>query len=151
LIFISINTNQSDSYQKIINSNLLIKDSLDLKGPLAGLLSVHQQLSDKDLLIIACDMIDIQTDTITALITHFYSNSSVAEAVIYRKDGEFEPLLGIYSSPGLSKILALYTKGNLHHHSMKHVLEILHTLALPIPEHKIQEFENYNFKENLSE
>lgn len=140
-VFVSINASQADQYQNVIPKPFLITDSIDLHGPLAGLLSVHKQFPDQNLLIMACDMVDIRVHTMKNLILHF---SLPNEAVVYANNGEFEPLLGIYSAKGLSKIAGLLASNLLQKHSMKHVLETLQTVALPIPENTTHEFKNYN-------
>ena len=59
---ISINAAQLKSYQSFFSANQLILDNeqVDLRGPLLGLLSVHQQFPDKDLFVLACDLIKMK-------------------------------------------------------------------------------------------
>src|SRR5215210_5197976 len=59
-VVVSLNKKQPDGYSKIFSSDKLIIDdeSLSLKGPLLGLMSVHQQLKQEDLLVLACDMLE---------------------------------------------------------------------------------------------
>src|SRR6202012_3284429 len=57
-VVLSVNNRQKTSYQAIFSDKLLIADNpeLSLKGPLAGILSIHLQYPTEDLFILACDL-----------------------------------------------------------------------------------------------
>src|SRR6478609_4900993 len=61
-VVLSVNKQQYRAYAAIHQSTLLIQDddALDIGGPLKGILSVHLQAAEKDLMVLACDMPDMQ-------------------------------------------------------------------------------------------
>ncbi len=70
-VVISVNKNQYADYATIFSPQQLItdNDSLQIKGPLAGLLSVHLQHPAEDLLLLACDMPLMETSLLKELLT----------------------------------------------------------------------------------
>src|ERR1043166_5331455 len=60
---LSINSQQLSSYSTHFDHRSLLVDNPDLKiqGPLLGLLSAHLSYTGQDLLIVACDMINIES------------------------------------------------------------------------------------------
>src|SRR5580692_1361428 len=50
----SINQGQWAAYSSFIPAGQLLIDSLDIPGPLNGLLSVHAKFPEKDLILLAC-------------------------------------------------------------------------------------------------
>src|SRR5215831_7719757 len=107
--FLSVNKNQTKNYQSHFKNDDLIIDNPDIKvqGPLLGLLSVHFHYPDQDLMVIACDMINMN-ETILKKLSDSYDSSKV-EAIVFKGE-RVEPLCGIYSSQGLSKIYSIYQK-----------------------------------------
>src|SRR5438270_354520 len=67
-VVVSINDTQQEKYRVIFPSQELIVDYVDVNGPLRGLLSVHAIYPQKDLLLLACDMIEMETGTLKNLI-----------------------------------------------------------------------------------
>jgi len=67
---------------------------------LFGLLSVHLKYPEEDLLVLACDMPLIDAELIKQLLTKY--NSETAVAFIFTKNGELEPMPGIYKSKDLA-------------------------------------------------
>src|SRR5215212_9639839 len=59
-VFCSVNQWQLEVYSKIfLAGNLIVDDEcIFVKGPLLGLLSIHQKFPDEDVLVLACDMIE---------------------------------------------------------------------------------------------
>src|SRR6478736_4937710 len=54
---VSINSSQQGSYSVFFfNDQLIIDKELNAKGPLLGLLSVHSQFINEDMLILGCDL-----------------------------------------------------------------------------------------------
>src|SRR6187431_2323757 len=86
-IVISVNKNQYRDYSTIFPTDTLIPDdpSLQLHGPLCGLLSVHLKYPVEDLLILACDMPLIDTELIQQLLTK-YSTATTDDAFIYTNE-----------------------------------------------------------------
>ena len=150
-IVISVNKKQLLSYSNAFPTNILLPDddSLQLHGPLCGLLSVHLKYPGKDLLILACDMPLIDTDLIKQLLTK-YSTETASDALIYTNDGEPEPMPGVYKSNGLERIQQLYDNNQLPRHSMKYILEHLSTSSTPLPEDKKNCFRNFNTHAELN-
>jgi molybdopterin-guanine dinucleotide biosynthesis protein A len=123
--------------------------SLQLHGPLRGLLSVHLKYPEEDLLILACDMPLIDTGLIEQLLTK-YSTEIADDAFIYTNDGEPEPMPGIYRSKGLAYVHHLYSSDQLPRHSMKYMLEHIPTSFSPLPAGKKDCFRNFNTHAELN-
>ncbi|HJS53529.1 MAG TPA: molybdenum cofactor guanylyltransferase, partial [Chitinophagaceae bacterium] len=129
--FVSVNKKQVEKYSAIFPKEILIidDDSLQMPGPLGGILNVHLQYPKEDMLVLACDMPLMGSDLIKELLAK-YNNEPVVNALIYTNDGELEPLPGIYRSTGLAHIHHLYLTHRLQRHSMKFMLE--HIATCPI-------------------
>ncbi len=150
-VVISVNKNQYPDYATIFLTQKLItdNDSLQLKGPLAGLLSVHLQYPSDDLLLLACDMPLMETDLLKELV-NIYLQHPIADAFVYTNDGEPEPFCGIYKSSGLQHILQLFQTNQLPKHSMKYMLEHITTHLLPLTDDKKKCFRNFNAHAELN-
>jgi molybdopterin-guanine dinucleotide biosynthesis protein A len=129
---------------------MLIPDdpSLQLHGPLCGLLSVHFKYPEEDLLVLACDMPLIDAELIKQLLAKY--NSETAVAFIFTKDGELEPMPGIYTSKGLTHVAQLYSTNQLPRHSMKYMLDHISTSLFPLPADKKDRFRNFNTHAELN-
>ena len=149
-VIISVNNNQYHDYSLIFAVNTLIPDdpSLQLHGPLYGLLSVHRKYPEEDLLILACDMPLIDTELLKELLTK--SSTETADAFIYTNDGEPEPMPGIYRSKGLAYVHQLYSTNQLPRHSMKYMLDHISTSFSPLPTDKKGCFRNFNTHAELN-
>ena len=149
-IVISVNKNQYQDYSIIFLVDTLIPDdrSLQLHGPLCGLLSVHLKYPEEDLLILACDMPLIDTEHIKQLLSKY--TTETADAFIYSNDGEPEPMPGIYGSRGLKYVHQLYSSDQLPRHSMKYMLEHISTCISPLLADKKDCFRNFNTHTELN-
>src|SRR5665647_1689309 len=109
-----------DSYLSVFKETQLIKDddTLQVKGPLSGVLSVHVQHPNEDLFVLACDMPLMEAVMLNELMTQYRELPS-ADAYVFTNDGEPEPLCAIYSAKGLSHIVDLLKAKELTKHSMK--------------------------------
>jgi molybdenum cofactor guanylyltransferase len=145
-VFISVNDRQLPDYTKVFPREQLIPDdpTLSLKGPLAGLLTVHLRAPAKDLFILACDLPSMDPALLQDLYYRRRANPP-AQAYLYTNEGKPEPLCGIYTAAGLALIAGLYHAGKLVKHSMKCALEQLAVYSLPVPETKKYCFENINY------
>lgn len=96
-VVISVNQNQYKDYSSLFLSQQLITDdnTLQLKGPLCVLLSVHKRFPEEDLLLPACDIPLLEIEILQELLSQYDKHSSY-DAFIYTNDGEPEPLCGIY-------------------------------------------------------
>ncbi len=149
-VVLSVNKDQLEGYASIFSPQQLItdNDSLKMKGPLCGLLSVHIQHPQEDLLILACDMPLMETALLKELILRY--QQIIADAYVFTNDGEPEPLCGIYIATGLAHILQLYQSGQLPKHSMKYMLEHITTNTIPIADDKKKCFRNFNAHAELN-
>lgn len=150
-VVVSINSKQEKEYASIFPDTPLIKDnpSLPLKGPLCGVLSVHLQYPDEDLIILACDMPLLESVLLKELLI-YYKEQPAADAFVYKNDEQPEPLCGIYKAKGLSHIVELYRKGQLTKHSMKYVLEHINAFFIPLPGDQKNSFRNFNAHAELN-
>jgi len=137
----SINHTQVNRYQAYIPKDSLIIDTVDVHGPLKGLLSVHKKYPDKDLLMLACDMLDVDGFTIQTIIETYMQNSD-HDFYVYQDVEYAQPFCGIYTSAGLHKVLNKACAHTSHNYSLQEVLNHAKTFRLPI--HKIEAFKNYN-------
>ncbi len=146
-VFVSVNHSQSEDYLKIFKEKQLIFDNQNvaIKGPLLGLLSAHLQFPDNDILVLACDIVNIKENTIRTLIDNFHNQT----AICYSFNSQTEPLVGIYSATALKQIHKLYLNNNLLKYSMMHVLEITNAELLPLTEKDFLQFKNYNSPEDI--
>ena len=110
-MLLSVNGQQVAEYAKVFSPETLIIDdrTLDIRGPLLGVLSVHLQHPDKDLFILACDLPLMDASLLKELFS-LYQQSKKYDAYIFTNDKEPEPLCGIYTSKALKKIMALKTR-----------------------------------------
>lgn len=147
--FLSVNQSQIGNYHLHFKEQDLIVDNPDLKiqGPLLGLLSTYLKHPRQDLMVIACDMINLN-DIILKKLQDLY-NSTNAEVIVFKGE-RIEPLCGIYSSRGLNKIYNAYQKKSLTNNSMMHALEKVETFYVPMPEEWKRFFENFNTADDLN-
>lgn len=137
-VVLSVNQNQSSSYLRVFYTNRLIKDNEDIHvdGPLLGILSIHSEMPNEDILVLATDMIQMETDVLRHLMKN-YKKEKNFEAIVFRNGKVLEPLCAIYTAAGLKKILKIYKDSEVETYSMKHALDQLNILQLTLkPEWK---------------
>lgn len=143
-VVVSINESQLLQYSEVFAKEDLVIDSVGIRGPLGGLLSVHSRFPNADLMILACDLLDMGVSSIQHLYNYVADQGSEYDFVVYKNQQQFtEPLLGLYTSEGLNKIYKYHLGQMLEKTSMKHVLEIGNTFLLDFPNDNL-EFNNYN-------
>ena len=149
-VVVSVNKKQADIYSTKISVNRLIidDDNILVKGPLLGILSIHQEYPDEDLIVLACDMIDMSTTLLRDLLQLY--KESTHQAYVYVINEKVEPLCAIYTSKGLKHILDLHHQKGLERFSMMHVLECIVTNYIHVPDAAVNFFANYNSNEDLS-
>ncbi|WP_175404010.1 molybdenum cofactor guanylyltransferase [Mucilaginibacter sp. PPCGB 2223] len=140
-VLVSINKTQQLTYLNFFSGDQLIVDSMDIGGPLNGLLSVHTLYPDEDLLLLACDMINMQKSTIERLI-NTYNDDAGHDFYAYRQDAFAEPLCAIYTGRGLKKLIREQGTLSLQKWSLQKVLMPAITKNLTITEPG--SFENHN-------
>lgn len=144
---VSVNPAQQKDYSKIFESKILIPDNnLPVKGPLKGLLSIHATQPEKNLLLVACDMIEMEIATVDRLLKIYTSNPQF-DFYGYQVANIIEPFCGIYSSVLLKKVIHKAQNSTLEYYSLQNVIKSGKQMILPVHEHK--SFNNYNTPESL--
>ena len=100
-VFVSVRKDQiqdpvRNQYQKII-------DIYDNLGPLAGILSAMKSFPDAKWLVVACDLVNLDSETLSYLIKN-YSSKHYFTAYRSEYDGLPEPLCAIYSVDSIAII-----------------------------------------------
>ena len=136
----SINSRQMEAYSGYIQKKELIVDSGTAEGPLRGVLTASSQFPGKDFLVLACDMLEIQHDTLQLLIDAYQKGSE--DFYAFQIGKFYEPLCAIYRCEGLNKALRHDSKNNLDRISLQSILQIGNTKKLqPL---RGESFRNYN-------
>lgn len=151
-IFLSVNSVQYNDYLSVFTESQLIKDddTLLVKGPLAGVLSVHVKYPDEDLFVLACDMPLMEAALLAELHAIHGNNQPAFDAYVFTNNEEPEPLCAIYSAKGLSYIIHLLKANELKKHSMKCMLENISTFTVPLNEEQKKYFRNFNAHAELN-
>jgi len=137
----SINNTQVLSYVEEISPELLVVDNAEVEGPLRGLLSVHQQYPDRDLLLLACDMLDLDAITIDNILQEYIRDNQY-DFYVYQDTDYAQPFCGIYTRTGLEKVAGRIMIGRLKNYSFQAILDEGCTLRLPVRSQHV--FRNYN-------
>jgi molybdopterin-guanine dinucleotide biosynthesis protein A len=102
----SINKRQVPAYSALLPADRLVIDDEVQEGPLKGLLSVHRLYPAPDLLVVACDMQDLDAETIDVLIAAWQAGD--ADGYAYEVEGFLQPFCAIYTRfPPVGGILSL--------------------------------------------
>ncbi len=139
---ISINTDQIIDYRSIFNDSELISDQADIPGPLRGILSAHLHYPEKNWLILACDMIDMDQETLRRIL-RAADEIPGKEFYVYKNETFYEPFGGIYTAAGIRKVAYLYKNNSLKNFSMQYVLNRFETYSISV-ENNLSAFSNYN-------
>src|SRR4030095_9188994 len=100
--YYSIRTEQLDSYKSFVDEESLVIDDTISEGPLRGVLSAMKAINANALLVIACDMQDIQAPVLELLMDAF---EIIHHDFYAYSDGQYyQPFPGIYSRKGLEKM-----------------------------------------------
>jgi molybdopterin-guanine dinucleotide biosynthesis protein A len=145
-VVISINEEQQEAYGQLFPGERLVVDSVPIDGPLLGILSVHQQYPNKDILPLACDMIDMDGPTLNELIDA-YKQDKDSEFIAFHHDGFLQTLCAVYKAKGLAPLLEKANARALDHFSLIRVLD--HGVTHRIPVHSRAAFHNYNSRNEL--
>ena len=150
-VFCSVKQKQVEKYSQIFDENQLIIDSTELnfEGPLAGLLSCHLQFPNDDFLVLACDFVEMKTKYLVQLQKISHEKTDLDAVCYLQNDGKIQPLISVYKSDGLKKILQLYHEENLMKKSMIFALEQMNVHYEKIPTDAEFYFKNYNQPEDL--
>ncbi|MBO9675688.1 MAG: molybdenum cofactor guanylyltransferase [Sphingobacteriaceae bacterium] len=147
----SVNPLQQGAYAGYFeNAHLIVDDALlDINGPLLGVLSAHLLNPEENLFLLACDMLLMEIRLLEKLMDRFKTADNF-DAYIFSKDGQQEPLCGIYKAKGLRKIVQLLHANGLIKHSMKYVLSHLKVSEIIVEKQDYRCFENFNSQEEVN-
>jgi molybdopterin-guanine dinucleotide biosynthesis protein A len=140
-VIYSINPTQVKDYSEHISPECLVVDNTEMKGPLNGLLSIQQKFPKTDVLLMACDMLDIDTATIDHVLQE-YKKDSTFDFYVYQDEEYAQPFCGIYTGVGLEKVDGRIMIGRLEPYSMQSILDEGYTKRLKITHKNV--FRNYN-------
>jgi molybdopterin-guanine dinucleotide biosynthesis protein A len=147
-VVISVSGAQLNNYSKLFAREQLVIDAGSVAGPLNGLLSVHEHYQHWDLLLMACDMVNMEFNTLFSLI-RIYQASTLADFYVYHEENFAEPFGAIYTGRGLRKVARQVEEKTLKGNSLRNILEQGKTKKVPISS-RIS-FTNYNSGSNPSE
>ena len=149
-VFLSVNTDQFRIYEVHFTTNRLISDndSLQMGGPLKGVLSAHLRYPLENWLVLACDMTAINAPLLQTLADTF--QSSGYDAYVFRNEEGVQPLCGIYTSAAFELVYSYYLQGKLIRFSMQHFLSLINTCYIDLPGNAKASFANYNSPGDLS-
>jgi molybdopterin-guanine dinucleotide biosynthesis protein A len=141
-VVFSVNPSQLGAYAAALPGARLVVDAVvAAPGPLGGLLSVYEQFPDKDLLLLACDMIDMDHGTIAALVDVRAAGGD-HDFYVYREGDFFQPFCSIYTSAGLAAPHTAVLQGGLRVPSLQQLLREGKTKSLTVE--RGEAFRNYN-------
>ena len=147
----SIQSSQVETYAAFLDTESLLVDSVEVKGPLAGLLSFYLKYPSTDVLLLPCDMIQLDKKILSELVDVYEDISIGHDILVYQHaDGTIEPMPGIYTSEALRKIYWLFAAGELTKFSMKHCIEISNSFFIPIEKGDEIYFTNANTPEDIN-
>ena len=116
-VVISINEKQVAVYEEIFPQTPLLIDKLHIHGPLNGLLTAHENFPDKDILLLATDMIDMDDQTIHNLL-YAYTHNPGFDFFAYEEDGFAQSFCSIFTSAGLKDVNNRFTNKELKKYSL---------------------------------
>jgi molybdenum cofactor guanylyltransferase len=144
----SINADQFAEYREHISPEYLIVDNTEVKGPLNGLLSIQQRYPGFDILLISCDMLDLDVHTLEHLFEQ-YNNDRTFDFYVYQDEEFAQTFCGIYTGVGLEKVEGRLMIGRLDSFSLQSVLDEGYTMRLEIKNKAA--FKNYNSSADIEE
>lgn len=139
----SVNGRQAAAYSAIISAHQLVIDAIGLSGPMEGLLTVHAGYPARDLLLLACDMQDLDARTLAHLIKSYLADEEgQATGYAYRDGAGLQPFGAIYTVRLLRAAYELAKAARLSDRRLRSLLEGDGTKILqPVDEGA---FRNYN-------
>lgn len=140
-VVISVNDKQIQAYEAIFPENPIIVDKLHIHGPLNGLLTVHEHFQDKDILLLATDMIDMDDQTLHNLL-YEYTHSPGFDFYAYEQDGFTQSFCSIFTATGLKDVHLRFVSKELKKYSLHDRFNEGKTKLIPLK--NAQAFNNYN-------
>jgi len=147
---LSVSAPQFDKYALEFPNSVLVRDKeeIQIKGPVCGILSVHINYPEVDLLVLACDMLMMEPYLLEDLFETYQSNPGF-DNYAFTSEDQPEPLCGIYTADSLKEILQVHQQRRLHNHSVKFILEQGNSFHIEIPHEQKLHFQNINMKEDI--
>lgn len=146
---VSINETQQAAYEAMVQKRHMVQDIHPGIGPLGGLLSVHNKLMDSDLLVLSCDMQDLDANLIFEVLKH-HEQLGEYDAVVPFQDGFYQPFPGLYSAELLRKVAVLHHTQQLESHSLQYLFKTFWTYELPLSPEHTHKLKSYNSRADLS-
>lgn len=140
-VVFSVNQKQVEEYARYIERGQLVVDSSEIPGPVGGVLSVHEQLPGKNLLLLACDMLEMDAATIRQTID-IYLKEPGFDFYVHQDSNFAQPFCGIYTAVGLERVSRQAKEHALAKFSMQWLLNGANTRRMPIENPGA--FSNYN-------
>jgi molybdopterin-guanine dinucleotide biosynthesis protein A len=149
-VYLSISEAQAENYANIFPRVDLITDvsSLDIRGPLSGLLTAHLQHPLEDIFVLACDMPLMHTSILQEL-REIYLRGEDFGAYVFIVASRPEPVCGIYTARSLALVLQLYNQQQLSRHGLSQLLEKLNACFVPVKSTQEKNFGNFNSPSSL--
>jgi molybdopterin-guanine dinucleotide biosynthesis protein A len=148
-VYISVSPLQLAKYAASFGDKLIADDpSLSIGGPVLGLLSAHLAHPNQDIMVLACDMPRMESAPLEFLLQQ-YKQVPYMETYLFVNDNGLQPLMAIYASSLLEKILQELKAGTLTNFSVKHLVDISKTYQAVVPAAWEKYFVNYNTHEDL--
>lgn len=147
---ISINGSQQLSYEAIFAKEDLIIDIYPTMGPMGGILSVHNQLIDNDLLVLSCDMQDLDSELVFEVLQH-HEKLAEYDAVIPFQDGFYQPFPGLYAAELLRKVSILHHTQQLENNGLQNMFKTFWAYELHLPQVHGHKLKSYNSKADLGD
>ena len=132
----SMRQEQAEAYAEYIDPSKIILDHTSYEGPLQGLASVHDAFSDKDILLLACDMPEVRIDTLKLLVTEY--KKAAKEFYAFYDGRFFQTFCAVYTSEGMKRWLKEEVS------SLQRMLNNGDTRKIEIPIE--EQFSNYNVR-----
>ena len=148
-VYVSIRKTQLPEYKKFHVVESLIVDCVEAQGPLAGILSAHQQFPDCDMMVLANDMVYIQLPNMEHLLAMSCLNLQ-AEVVAYESN-YLQTLCAVYKASFLQELLEKLNTGQLNSFSLQHLVRSAKLLRVPVKEQEEDLFRNCNYENDLYE
>jgi molybdopterin-guanine dinucleotide biosynthesis protein A len=141
----SIHAEQTSPYSLLIADAVMVTDdeSLPVKGPLLGLLSVHRTFPGSDLFLLACDLPFIEASILREL-RNTQQHHPGYDAYLFGTSENPEPVCAIYMASALESIKL----GEGTNNSLRYWLHQWKVYTIPIPSEKEHCFQNMNTPED---
>jgi molybdopterin-guanine dinucleotide biosynthesis protein A len=107
----SVNSGQRVAYSTILSEDQMIFDATGLAGPLNGLFTAHRRYPDRDIVLLACDMLDMDIATLEAVAGAYAADRAEDllterryEFYAYEEGAWLQPFGAIYTAAGLGRV-----------------------------------------------